>query len=317
MTPKPSACLEIADALLEAATGEAGSTTAARVDAHVSRCAPCRDEFVRYRAIDRAAARLREVVPPPGVAAEARRHLLERLADVRSRLVAYGVFASPLGPILIARSEQGIALIEYVRGASARPRLENCEAVEAPTEVEPFHRELLEYLQGRRTSLAWPLDFRGVRSRFHGAVLRTTAALPYGTVTSYTRIARLLGSPRATRAVAQALRRNPLPIVVPCHRVIGASGALTGYAGRRVELKGRLLEVEGVSLAKARRGPRVERAAMYARHREDTEYCLPTCGSLAGTSLADLTLFASRQCAEGCGLAPCSTCRPDLHPLPR
>jgi len=146
-------------------------------------------------------------------------------------------------------------------------------------------------------------------------VLQVTSRLPYGAVTSYGHIAREIGEPRATRAVAQALRRNPLPIVIPCHRVIGGSGDLTGYAGSKVALKQRLLALEGVPVA-AGGVLHIERQAMYARFQTMSEYCLPTCGSLASTPLAELTLFGSRQRAEAVGLTPCSDCRPDLHPLP-
>jgi len=136
-------------------------------------------------------------------------------------------------------------------------------------------------------------------------------------VRSYAGIAGVLGKPAATRAVAQALRWNPLPIVVPCHRVIGASGALTGYAGNRVMLKQRLLAVEGVRTRKAHADFRIAREAMYVRDRDGREYCLPTCGSLAQRSLTELTLFAARESAEAVGLTPCTDCRPDLHPIAR
>jgi hypothetical protein len=115
--------------------------------------------------------------------------------------------------------------------------------------------------------------------------------------------------------VAQALRWNPIPIAIPCHRVIGSSGDLTGYAGDRLELKERLLTVEGVPTLSDRDDHRVNRGSMYVRHLEEAEYCLPTCGSLPMMSLADLTLFGSRDRAEAVGLAPCTSCRPDLHPL--
>jgi hypothetical protein len=118
------------------------------------------------------------------------------------------------------------------------------------------------------------------------------------------------------RPVAQALRWNPLPIVIPCHRVIGGSGALTGYAGRRVELKQRLLAVEGVKMIAARDDFKVDREAMYTMVTGDAEYCVPTCGSLLSRSLSTLTLFGTREGAEAAGFAPCTSCRPDLHPLP-
>ena len=252
----------------------------------------------------------------------ARAHLAARLADLRRRTLAYGIFPSPLGPILIARSEEGVSLVEYLSGGHdfAHSRLSRVEGVEAlpdGAEIEALYRELLEYVDGRRTRLGWPLDLRLARSAFHRAVLEATARIPYGAVRSYAGIAGELGKPAATRAVAQALRWNPLPIVVPCHRVIGASGALTGYAGNRVTLKQRLLAVEGVRTRPSDHDFRIEREAMYVRAQQDTEYCVPTCGSLARRSLAELTLFASRERAEATGLAPCTTCRPDLHPISR
>jgi len=115
--------------------------------------------------------------------------------------------------------------------------------------------------------------------------------------------------------VAQALRWNPLPIVIPCHRVIGSSGALVGYAGRKVALKQRLLAIEGVRAVPARGDFRVPREAMYALHVGESEYCLPICGSLASRPLSELVLFGSRERAEAAGFAPCTSCRPDLHPL--
>lgn len=152
-----------------------------------------------------------------------------------------------------------------------------------------------------------------MRSDFQRRVLDATAELPYGAVASYAGIARRIGAPAAARPVAQALRRNPLPIAIPCHRVIGSTGALVGYAGKKVELKQRLLAIEGVGIPRGEY--RVRRDAMYTLQVGESEYCLPTCGSLTSRPLAELLLFASRERAEGAGLAPCTTCRPDLHPL--
>jgi len=144
-------------------------------------------------------------------------------------------------------------------------------------------------------------------------VLAATAQLPYGAVTSYAGIARRIGAPASVRAVAQALRHNPIPIAIPCHRVIGSGGDLTGYAGRRIGLKERLLSLEGVPVG--HRAHRIERGHMYVLYEGYTEYCLPTCGSLATEPMAQLTLFGTRRHAEAVGLTPCGSCRPDLHPL--
>jgi methylated-DNA-[protein]-cysteine S-methyltransferase len=320
MTRKPSVCVEIEPALLATAIGDADGATAARVETHTGACAPCRQDLARYRAIGSVVGTWRGTPAPAEEPARAR--LEVRLADLRRRALVYRVFASPLGPILIARSEEGVAWIEYLTGGrdfghSRLAHLTGVEPIEDGAEVETLYRDLLEYLDGRRSRLGWPLDLRLARSAFHRTVLDATAQIPYGAVRSYAGIARELGRPSATRAVAQALRWNPLPIVVPCHRVIGSSGDLTGYAGDRVTLKQQLLAVEGVRTRRADDDFRIAREAMYALARGETEYCLPTCGSIAERSLAELTLFASRERAEAVGLAPCTSCRPDLHPISR
>ena len=320
MTHKPQACLEIEVDLVAVATGDAETGARGRVEDHIDLCAACRGDFQRYREIDGVVGALRRSPAGAEGAARAREELESRLADLRSRLMTYRVFPSPLGHILIARSEHGVSLVEYLgeRTTFKSSRLSQVAGVEAQedgVEVETLHRELLEYLDGNRTRLEWPLDLRLARSDFQRAVMKATVAIPYGAVASYAGIASDVGNRSAVRAVAQALRWNPLPIVVPCHRVIGSSGALTGYAGDKLSLKMRLLGVEGVPTLSAHREPRVARATMYVRDRNEVEYCLPTCGSLPSRTLADLTLFASRERAESVGLAPCSACRPDLHPL--
>ena len=319
MSPITS-CRAIQPDLVATATGDAVPGAEARVQAHVTVCVECRHELERYRAIDRVVGDIRRA-PVVGDRADIARGELEyRLAELRRRAVTARVWNSPLGPILIARSDQGVALVEYLdsaRGVEASRGLRRAgiEVLEDGTETETFYQQILEYLAGDRTRLAWPLDYRLARSDFQREVLQATAALPYGAVISYARLAREIGRPTATRAVAQALRRNPLPIVVPCHRVIGGTGALTGYAGDKLTLKERLLSLEGVPVAHARRDAHIVRDSMYVLADHDTQYCVPTCGSLPTLPLWRLTLFASRDRAEAAGLAPCTDCRPDLHPI--
>jgi methylated-DNA-[protein]-cysteine S-methyltransferase len=320
MKIKPQVCLDIENDLVAVATGDAQVGARGRVEDHIGLCAPCRGEFQRYREIEGVVGALRRAAGGAEATSEARERLESRLADLRSRLMMYRVFPSPLGNILIARSEHGVSLVEYLgeRTGFKSSRLAQVAGVEAQedgVEVEALYRELMEYLHGKRTRLEWPLDLRLARSDFQRAVMKATVAIPYGAVASYTGIATEVGNRSAVRAVAQALRWNPLPIVVPCHRVIGSSGALTGYAGDKLSLKSRLLGVEGVPTFTGRHNPHVARENMYVLNRGDVEYCLPTCGSLPTRTLADLTLFASRERAESVGLAPCTTCRPDLHPL--
>jgi methylated-DNA-[protein]-cysteine S-methyltransferase len=314
---KPLPCVQIEPELIAVATGEATGAAAERVQAHVGTCRTCRDDFTRYRAVDAVVGTLRGEAPPTADAEAARARLTARLADLKSRMVSYKVFPSPLGPILIAASEHGVALVEYLRGGAADSRLFRMEAVETQEgggALDRLHGELLDYLAGRRTRLEWPLDLRFARSEFERAVLQATAAVPYGAVSSYTGIAGDVGKPSAVRAVAQALRHNPVPIVVPCHRIVGISGDLVGYAGDRLALKERLLAVEGVPTVHAR--SRIAREVMYHYDTNPLrQYCVPSCGTILTRPLGQVKLFASREFAEAVGLSPCDDCRPDLHPL--
>ncbi len=318
---KPATCVAIADDLLAAAIGDAEAPVVQRVEDHVSRCAPCRRELEEYRAVDGAVASMQDPLAAAEELDQARERLEARLTDLRHRLLRYRIFPSPLGQLLIARSEQGISLIEYLPGKTVHgsrvSRDPGVELVEDHGELNLVYRELLDYLDGRRKNLEWPLDLRFARSEFQRAVLAATAAVPYGAVIPYTGIAQGLGRASAVRAVAQALRWNPLPIVIPCHRVIGNSGALTGYAGGKVGLKQRLLSVEGIPTAKRGDALGIMPQAMYLLYPGDREYCTPACPSIATHPSAPFTRFASREVAEAAGLRPCTTCRPDLHPISR
>ncbi len=322
MSDKPAQCVRIEDDLLATAIGEAAPGAGQRVERHIATCASCRREFENYRAVDSAVIALREAPFATGHAAEARARLESQLADLRRRMLAYRIFPSPLGHILIAQSELGIALVEYLEGArslraSCLSHESGVELVEGGGELETAYRELLEYLQGRRKRLTWPLDLRLARSDFQRTTLQATAAIPYGAVVPYAAIAQEIGRAPAVRAVAQALRWNPLPIVIPCHRVIGTSGSLTGYAGGKVGLKHKLLSVEGIPITKSAGVLGITRQAMYVLYPGDHEYCVPTCPSLDTRKPLPLTRFASREHAETAGFAPCTTCRPDLHPISR
>ena len=320
MTRAPQSCRELEPDLIAVATAEARPTAARRVERHLAGCASCRSELARYEAVEGLVTAYRDTRAPEADPTLARAQLESRLADLRSRIMRYGVFDSPLGPIAIGVSEHGVAMVEYVRSADRTggklARRVGGEAVEDPRRSEGLYRELADYLDGRRTRLDWTLDLRRTRSDFQRRVLEATARLPYGAVTSYAGIAREIGAPRATRAVAQALRHNPLPIVVPCHRVIGSSGDLTGYAGTRVGLKRDLLAVEGVHTVAGRGDFHIDRRAVYYKVPDGGEYCLPTCGGILEKPLGDFTVFGSRARAEAVGLQPCTDCRPDLHPLP-
>lgn len=320
MSQRAAGCTEIEADLVAAAIGEADALAEGRVAAHVARCRSCRIEEASYRAIDRELGTMRDAPLDVKGVAESRERLETRLDDLRSRIVAYRVFDSPLGPILLAHSEQGVVLLEYLHGsrdlaASRLARLRGVETVEDAGDAEGLYRDFRAFLEGRTQRLPWALDLRLARSAFQRQVLERTAAIPYGAVVSYKRLAQDLGQPKAVRAVAQALRWNPIPIAIPCHRVVGTSGLLTGYAGGETGRKRQLLSTEGVPVIPAHEDFAVARGAMYVLAPGDSEYCVPSCPSTETLRSGLLTYFGSRSRAEAVGLRPCTSCRPDLHPL--
>jgi methylated-DNA-[protein]-cysteine S-methyltransferase len=178
------------------------------------------------------------------------RSLLARRAAADGLLdVAYGTYDSPLGPLtafvtplgLVRLSYPGEPIDEQVAELASRvsPRL-----MEAPERTDEVRRQLEGYFGGARRDFDLPIDWR-LLSGFRAEVLRATARIPFGAVSSYREIATAAGSPRAYRAAGNALGSNPVPIVVPCHRVLHAGGGLGGYTGG-LERKRYLLRLEGV-----------------------------------------------------------------------
>jgi methylated-DNA-[protein]-cysteine S-methyltransferase len=192
------------------------------------------------------------LAPPtvdPGDAAAA----AARFAAAARPDVAYAVLDSPVGALLAACTARGLVTLSYQDDAGGPdPILQRlCERVsprilEAPARLDPLRRELEEYFAGSRTTFDVPIDWALV-GPFGRRVLHATAAIPFGEVRTYAQVARQAGSPRASRAAGNALGANPMPIVVPCHRVLRTGGALGGYTGG-LHRKQALLRIEGVVL---------------------------------------------------------------------
>jgi methylated-DNA-[protein]-cysteine S-methyltransferase len=162
--------------------------------------------------------------------------------------VAYTTIDSPVGSLLVAGTPRGLVRLAYLDTWTEEHVLEDLahnvspRVLRAPRKLEEPRRELEEYFSGQRTAFAIPIDWSLTRG-FAQRVLRATAQIPYGTVSSYGQVAARAGSPRAHRAAGTALGHNPIPIVVPCHRVLHAGGGLGGYTGG-LERKRYLLGVE-------------------------------------------------------------------------
>lgn len=177
--------------------------------------------------------------------------LVARAADEGLLDVAYARIDSPLGPLLAARTPKGLARLAYEDSgegeeaivADLATRL-SPRVLEAPARLDDLRRQLDDYFAGRRDRFDVPVDLALV-SGFRRRVLEATAAIPFGETRSYRDVAGGAGNERAVRAAGTALGHNPIPIVVPCHRVLRTGGALGGYTGG-VEKKQALLRIEGV-----------------------------------------------------------------------
>jgi methylated-DNA-[protein]-cysteine S-methyltransferase len=155
--------------------------------------------------------------------------------------LAYKLIDSPVGELKLVASDKGLVAILWENDSPRRVRLsELVEDEHHPVLVET-ERQLEEYFAGKRKVFSVALDMRG--TRFQKDVWEALLAIPFGETRSYGQLANQLGNPRATRAVGAANGRNPVSIIVPCHRVIGASGKLTGFAGG-LNAKARLLGLE-------------------------------------------------------------------------
>lgn len=156
------------------------------------------------------------------------------------------VMESPVGTLRIIEREGGLSAIDFAPFSASEPEVQGLRADAHPVLVEAV-RQLSAYFAGERTRFELPLS--PVGSVFQLQVWRALQDIPYGATESYGALARRLGrTPAASRAVGMANGRNPLPIVIPCHRVIGANGTLVGYSGG-MERKQRLLELERASVA--------------------------------------------------------------------
>jgi methylated-DNA-[protein]-cysteine S-methyltransferase len=185
----------------------------------------------------------------PGAPPELRGPLLAQAAAEAGVLdVAYAQVDTPIGQLLVAATPRGLVHVSFPEAPSDEvldklatrlsPRI-----LEAPERLDEIRRELDQYFEGRRRRFELPLDW-SLSHGFRRKVLRAIAGIDYGKVRSYTDMATRAGNPRAVRAAGSACGANPIPVVVPCHRVVRTGGGLGGYGGG-LERKEYLLRLEG------------------------------------------------------------------------
>jgi methylated-DNA-[protein]-cysteine S-methyltransferase len=190
--------------------------------------------------------------PPPAMpdVAEAVRRATERAQAEGVVDVAFAEVDSPLGTLVAARTDRGLVRLAYEEfNGGLDPVLEHLarrvspRIVEAPARLDDVRRELDEFFAGSRRGFDVPIDW-ALTTGFTQRVLQATWAIPFGAVATYRDVATEAGSPKAVRAAGNALSSNPIPIVVPCHRVLRTGGGLGGYTGG-LDKKETLLRLEG------------------------------------------------------------------------
>lgn len=229
--------------------GNLSSEDQQRLQGHLADCSVCKREFALYGEL---LAGVETLVEKMGGAEKAPLLRAAIQQQLRRRQIYYDLLYHPLaGPIWVAATVNGVCLLQF----SARTPFEIEEKLRALQPEAWLVRdrqatarlldELREYLQRRRDHFSIAVDWRFVAAGFQRQVLEFVHKIPYGQVYTYGEIAQALGQPRATRAVGQALGNNPIPLIIPCHRVVAAGGKLGGFAAG-TNLKRRLLELEGV-----------------------------------------------------------------------
>jgi len=166
---------------------------------------------------------------------------------------AYDVVDSPIGPLWIGATSRGLCRISFDADRDPDAELDRLagqfgvKVLRVPSRLDAARRQLDDYFKGRRRTFELEIDLAGVPT-FQQEVLRELALVPYAETATYGGLAQRIGRPRAARAVGGALNRNPVPIVLPCHRILGASGSLVGYAGG-LDRKRALLDLEGAGVS--------------------------------------------------------------------
>jgi methylated-DNA-[protein]-cysteine S-methyltransferase len=156
---------------------------------------------------------------------------------------AFAVYRSPIGKIRVVANEAGIKRVEILEEDWLKFLEENPYIEEDMTLCGDAIHQLDEYFHGKRKVFDLPLSIEG--TDFRKKVWNALQTIPYGEVRCYADVAEMIGNPKAVRAVGQANRANQIPIIIPCHRVIGKNGDLVGYAGSNTPIKEKLLEIEG------------------------------------------------------------------------
>lgn len=243
--PNVEPCDVAEDAMPAMVLGELAPSDAAWLQEHVATCGYCGTmlrSFERCELVfDEATGHLASSIPGdrPNTA-----------GTLGMREAHYGFMDSPVGPILVAATDSGVCEVSFLTHHDAYAPVHELEtrrilATERQAAIAPAVAQLDDYFSGARDRFDLDVDLHGI-SPFTRSVLDATTRVPFGQVTTYGRIAGEIGKAKASRAVGNALGRNPIPIVIPCHRIVRSNGDLGWYTGGS-EIKRSLLGIEGVA----------------------------------------------------------------------
>lgn len=240
-----------------------------------------------------------------------RRSFARALDRIRRPQAAMGVVKSPLGDLLVAASSRGVVLNHYVRDsadlaatiADLRPHF---DLVDDRSTAEEIGGEVRRYLAGDAGALRHKIDLSLAQTEFQKKVLARLLAVPRGAVLSYRALGAAAGSAKGARAVGNALHNNPVPVYVPCHRVIASDGGIGGYGGGLAR-KVQLLRAEGFAMGNA--DVDFSETAVWG-NRGTKIYCRPQCHTTARTDRTRVLFFADSHLARRAGMRPCKLCRP-------
>ncbi|HVA25358.1 MAG TPA: methylated-DNA--[protein]-cysteine S-methyltransferase [Chloroflexota bacterium] len=222
---------------------------------------------------------------------------------------AYFPLDAPIGRVYVAHGERGLSAVAYAASAKVFERTFRAETGRVAVRQDPSERlaqTLQEWLRGdRRHKLRFDLRALG---EFRQAVLFKALEIPYGQTRPYSWIAREIGRPNAVRAVGTALARNPVPLFIPCHRVVRSDGRLGQYSLIGPEAKKVVLEAEGVQLDQLEE--LAQTGIRYFGSDTTRIFCFPTCRCNKSLTERHRVSFASESQARTAGYRPCKVCRP-------
>jgi len=239
----------------------------------------------------------------------AREKLEPRMKLIRRSEAAVGIAHSPLGPLLIAVGPHGLLLVHYLETKSASSGLTvlrlKFDPVEDAKVVGEVGDQICRFMAGDRTALGYHADLSLVQGDFQRRALERLMEVPLGAVVTYQALAARIGAPHAQRAVGNAMATNPIPIYVPCHRVVRSDGVVGQYGGG-TKSKVELLRTEGFAIE----NQRIPEHAVYG-HRKTAIFCKPECAAAHRADPNNFLIFACSKTARTAGLKACELCLPN------